>query len=439
MAKAVAIDLGAGSARFAIGALEGGRISYRVVEQLPHRPILEGGRQVWDLDWLLEFCRRAVAYAAASGAATVGTDAWGVDFGFLGREGELLQPPVCYRDPSHVRAFDALRAERARLYRLTGVQHQPFNTLYQLRARREERPELASARWLMLPSLIEHLLGGGGTHELTQASTTQLLGLDGRWCPEAFELAGFPVPGDPPELPGTLGPEAAPGVRFARVAGHDTASAVVGLGRLGEDGMFLNVGTWSLAGCLLDSPLVSPAAEDANFTNERAVDGRVRFLKNIPGFYVIDRLHTELRVDRPCAQWLEGSRPVEERLDLLHPDLLNPASMVEACRRQLVRPPDGLEAWAGLALASLAKAVADARRQLEAVTGHRFNRLRIGGGGSQSRALRLAIAEATSMQVEAGPAEATVVGNLVMQFAAQGQVDLDEVPISWAPDPSSGG
>ncbi|RYG45143.1 rhamnulokinase, partial [bacterium] len=135
MPKAVAVDLGATSGRFAEGELTGGKIVFRIVEQIPHAPREIGGRLSWDLDALRGLVRRGADHASGLGRATVGIDAWGVDTGLLDDRGELLIPPVCYRDLSHERAFERLAPHRSELYSLTGCQRQPFNTLYQLAAR----------------------------------------------------------------------------------------------------------------------------------------------------------------------------------------------------------------------------------------------------------------------------------------------------------------
>jgi rhamnulokinase len=213
-------------------------------------------------------------------------------------------------------------------------------------------------------------------------------------------------------------------VPVVRVGGHDTASAVCGLGALESNEAFLNVGTWSLLGCMLDQPLVTAEAEEANFSNERAVDGRIRFLKNIPGFYVINRLREELGITSPVPEWVSrADQSYGERIDLFHPDLFNPPSMLKAVRSQIKEDPPTSEAWAGLVLMSLAEGAADQLHRLERITGRVFSAIRLAGGGSQSRAFCEALANVTSKAVLAGPHEATVLGNLGAQFLAQGCFD----------------
>lgn len=425
MHGAVAVDFGATSGRYAAGWLEGGQIRFEVIEQAPNNPEERGGRLFWNLDSILGLARRAADYAQKHfDTATVGIDTWGVDHGFLDKEGRLLQAPVCYRDPSHVAAFEALKPHRHRLYELTGTQHQPFNTICQLVARRTEDPAFPAAvgSWMILPDLLAYLLTGVRNHELTQASTSQLLGLDDRWSEEAFEIAGWPSPAEQPQRPGGLGGVVMDGVRIAHVGSHDTASAVCGFGDLGDEQMFLNVGTWSLAGCVIDKPLATPEAEAAHFTNERTVDGRVRLLKNIPGFYVINRIHEELGVGTTVPEWLAMAEPVEERIDLVHPDFFNPPSMVEACAGLIPRRPKTDAEWAGLALGSLTFTIAKQPAELARLTSRRLTSLRVGGGGSQSVAFCQSLADESGLTVYAGPAEATVLGNLAMQLLASGQL-----------------
>ncbi len=148
--RAVAIDLGASSARFALGELNSestihnpkSKIDFQIIEQVPHSPLNWNGHEVWDIDFLLDFCRKALNFAKDNGAESIGIDTWGVDHGFIGTDGKLIQPPICYRDHSHVAMFEKMKEHRSWLYAQTGIQHQPFNTIYQLLARKEEQPEL---------------------------------------------------------------------------------------------------------------------------------------------------------------------------------------------------------------------------------------------------------------------------------------------------------
>lgn len=431
-AQAVAIDLGASSIRFAHGWFDGVRVGFEVIEQVPHEPKEHVGRLVWDLTKILSFCQRAADYTASLGPdVTIGIDSWAVDHGFLDKNGNLLDEVVCYRDPSHVGIFDKYKENKKNIYKLTGIQHQPFNTFYQLIARREQHTALLreTNRWLMLPELIAHLLGAEAGHELTNASSTQLLGVDGAWSKEAFEIAGWPVPAERPQSPGTIQGRTRWGVPVARVGTHDTASAVCGLGQLNDDQAFLSAGTWSLLGCLRNEVDTSDEAEAANFTNERAVDGRIRFLKNVPGFFVINRLHEELKIDVPVSVWLsEANRDFQGRINLLDERFFNPNSMVESALQTASKKPETNEDWAALALYSLIDITAEQLRLMEKITGRTFKSLKVGGGGAASRELCQGLADRLQIPVISGPKEATLLGNLGAQFLAQGALkSWDEV------------
>ncbi len=426
---AIAVDLGASSGRFAEGWIEDGRLEFRVVEQRSHHASEIGGRLCWDFQALLGLCQSAAQYGESTfKTSTLGIDTWGVDHGFLDADGGLAQPVVCYRDLSHAQQFAALREHRSRLYELTGIQHQPFNTVYQLAARRQENPALTACDWLMLPDLLGFFLSGDRRFEASQASTTQLMGLDDQWCGEAYAIAGWPVPALAPSRAGQVGGAVSGTGRLVSVGSHDTASAVAGFGHLAEDDLFLNVGTWSLAGIVVDKPIATPLADSLGFTNERTVDGRVRLLRNIPGFYVINRLHEELEIPVPVPQWLASAMPFEDTVDLFHEDFFNPASMVETCTGLLKQCPQTHGQWAHLAVQSLARAVAAQPAAVEMVTGRKVSRIRVAGGGSQSETFCQGLANLSGLPVVAGPVEATVLGNLGLQLLASGRVSsLDEL------------
>ena len=441
--------MGASSARFAAATMQDDILVFEIVEQVSHAPTLSGPARTlqWNSELLFDLCDRAVGYASANfDEATIGVDTWGVDIGFARKDDpgtwELVNGLVAYRDESHGRAMLEAESHQERLYALTGVQRQPFNTLNQLIARRLEDATLPiRAGWMLLPDLMADRLtcrDGARTgprqfeFELTIASTTQLMGLDCQWCEEAFAVAGWPVPELQPERPGRMIGHAAPGVEVIRVGGHDTASAVCGLGELAEDAAFMSVGTWSLLGCLLEHPLVSEGARIGNFSNERAVDGKVRFLKNMPGFFVLNRLREELGVNEPMGDWLEhADQSCDDRLDLFDDALFNPVSMTSSVIEQLGREPRTHEEWAGIALMSLAETTAAELRHLESVTGRSLGSIRAGGGGSASTAFCQAMADACGRPVVAGPVEVTVLGNLGVQLLAKGivssRLELDEL------------
>jgi rhamnulokinase len=184
--------------------------------------------------------------------------------------------------------------------------------------------------------------------------------------------------------------------------------------------MYVNVGTWSLAMFVIEQPIATEVAEAANFTNERMVDGRVRLLKNIPGFYVLNRLHEELKVPVSMPDWIRSKIDTGVTIDLFDPVFFNPVSMVDACSTMLGKMPACAKEWAGIAINSLAKAIASQPEEAAKLGVRPPRGIRIGGGGSQSAELCQAIADASQLPVVAGPVEATVLGNLAVQFQAAG-------------------
>ncbi len=426
--SSIAIDLGASSARFAVGWLEDGEVKYEIIAQEPHQPVMIRGQETWDIPKLLDFCNSAIDYAQERfQIATVGIDTWGVDSGFLGDGGELLRPVVCYRDPSHKKTFDEMAMHRRTLFQLTGIQHQPFNTVYQLAARIRETPDLQKRthKWLLLPSLLGTLLGVDTPNEFTHASTTQLMGLDGKWCEQAFDICGWRPPEEQPQMSGEVLGKLRANVYLVSVGSHDTASAVYGLGGLSDTEAFLNVGTWALLGCMLDKPFVNTQVENAGFSNERAVDGRVRFLCNVAGFYVINRLYEELGIDMPLPDWVESAEIVDEgNLNLLDKAFFNPPSMKDAIIAAIGFTPKSNSQWAGIALNGLVKTNLAQLREMEKLTERKFTELRVSGGGSQSRAFISLLEKHSDLHITAGPVESTLIGNLRVQLESLGEADI---------------
>lgn len=416
--------MGASSLRFAHGRLIDGRITFEIVKQVPNEP----KRRFWDIDLLVGFCQDALAYAKKH-SATLAIDSWGVDHGFLDRRGDLVCGPVMYRDASHMLQYEKFAEHRRRLFELTGIAHQPFNTLYQLAARKEEDPTLPGrAEWYLIPDLMNFYLTGERRYESSNSSTSQLMEPGERWCKEAFELSGWPVPKLHPSSNGCLA-GLGDGVQVLSIASHDTACAVVGVGSISESDAYLNVGTWALLGTVLDESIRTLDAEEGGWTNELGYRGSIRFLKNIPGFYVINRLHEELGISAPVGAWLDNrDKHFNGTFNPQDNALYNPDSMPEACSAICSQVPENDAQWAQAALQSLVKCVARDIPNLEAVVSRKFGRLRVVGGGSRSAAFCQELATATRLHVVAGPVEATVLGNLAMQFAASGEINPEDVP-----------
>ncbi|GAB4003482.1 hypothetical protein GCM10029992_45340 [Glycomyces albus] len=293
-----AVDLGASSGRVMAATVDGNRIGLAEAARFPNRALNAAGRLYWDLTGLWNGILEGLR--GLDGPAAVAVDSWAVDYALLDADGHLLGTPVCYRDPrtdrTRGRILDALGAEA--LYARTGIQHQPFNTVFQLASERAQT--LAAAdRALLIPDLIGYWLTGAYAWEATNASSTGLVDqATGTWAPEVCAAAGLPADLLGPITPtGTVigGPTdtvtADTGLdgrtSIVATASHDTASAVAAVPYETENAAYISCGTWSLVGTELDRPVLSPAALEAGFTNERAADGRTRFLRNIAGLWLL--------------------------------------------------------------------------------------------------------------------------------------------------------
>lgn len=249
---------------------------------------------------------------------------------------------------------------------------------------------------------------------MTNASSTQLLGVDDQWSDDAFNLIGRTSPGQPIAHPGVIVGEWS-GVQIVRVASHDTAAAVLGMGITEPATAFLNLGSWALLGTILERPNISREAFDAGFSNERAVDGRFRFLKNIPGFHQANAVHAELGIDQPIGDWLDVEVDLGgDTYDPHHSSLYQPPSMVEAIRALAGTPAD----WPALLLSSLAVAIVSEIERLQMVAPTPVETIVVAGGGQRLTGLLDAIRRGSDLRLESGPAEATAIGNLACQRRA---------------------
>ena len=419
----VAVDLGASSGRVIAGDLVDEHLRLREVSRFTNSFAKDSasGNLCWPIDKIEEEMRRGIEQAAAlAPIASVGVDSWGVDYVLLDAGLRRVGNAVCYRDNrTHgmiERVTEQIPAEE--IYRRTGIQFQPFNTLYQLAAMAAQAPQqLSQARHLlMIPDYQHYRLSGVLANEYTDATTTQLLNLKGEWDADLFATAGLSrILMKPTVEAGTvLGPLQMDG-RTAKVvapATHDTASAVAGtpLGTGAE--AFLSSGTWSLMGMESAVPYFSEQARQMNFSNEGGFGRRFRVLKNIMGLWLLQCLDNEFQASiedtmsaaAEAAPWRSIVNPDDERF-------LNPSSMKDAirgyCRATQQPKPESLGEFARCALESLALSYRATKEQLETLSGQSLTRIRIVGGGSKNRLLDQLCANACQLPVSAGPVEAS--------------------------------
>ncbi len=455
----LAFDLGASSGRAIMGVLDqSAKKKLRLVEvhRFEHQSIPTPTGPVWDVTgiWqhLLAGLSAATVWCRNNGTElnSVGVDAWGVDWVLLGKSGELLGLPHCYRDPQNEVACRRVLEKLGgfeRLFERTGIQLLDFNTIFQLAARHQQEPQLFAAahRLAFLPDLFHFWLSGEMATERTMASTSSLLNVKtGDWDEGLMHELGLPanILGpiiDPGTVLGTLRTEianatgAAASVRVIAPAEHDTASAVAAVPAIdGANWAYLSSGTWSLLGAELKEPIVSAAARSIPFTNERGMDGTIRFLKNIAGLWPLQELRREFQQQgdqRGFGELVAEARLAEPRrtlVDLNQPEFALPGNMVEKFKTQARKAgqlePESVGQLVRCCLESLASCYRTTLDQLESVTGQSFQVLYIVGGGTQNTLLNELTEEAVGRPVIVGPVEATAIGNLLIQAVGCGEL-----------------
>lgn len=440
----LAFDLGAESGRAVVGRLRSGILDFDEVHRFANTPIAEGPSLHWDVRALWTGMRHGLAAVPDAELAGIGVDTWGVDYALLGPQGELLQNPVHYRDRRNVTAMaEALQVvPREDIYAATGVQFMPINTLNQLFAAQRDTPALldAAGRFVMMPDLFNYWLSGEVRCEYTDATTSQLVNpKTRRWATDLMERLGLPARLVAPLVePGSIiGPlqsgvgadDRLAGTPIVASASHDTASAVAAI--TARDGTaFLSSGTWSLIGMELDAPVVTPRAMQLNFSNEGGVARTTRLLKNVMGLWLLQgcrRCWAQQGREYTYSELMDAAEREPGFRHLVDPDdpsFANPDDMPAAidrfCRKTDQPCPATPGGYARAIFDSLALKYRLVIRDLEELTGHPVERIRVIGGGSQNALLNQLTADATGVPVVAGPTEATALGNIAVQMLATG-------------------
>ena len=471
----LAIDLGASSGRAILGILGGdpSLLELQEVHRFEHNGLPTPTGPVWNLTdiWrnVLEGIKKANRYCASEELqlSSVGIDTWGVDWALLGRSGELLVLPHCYRDPQNDVAMNRA-LERIggfdELYSRTGIQKMAINTIFQAYARSTCEPALfeAADQFLFLPDLFHFWLTGKVTVEHTIASTSSMLSLEtGSWDHTLLRKLGFPshLFGpiiQPGTTVGTLTREVAEqteshdSLPVIATGTHDTASAVAAVPASSDtQWAFLSSGTWSLLGAELQQPNTSPAAQAEPFTNEAGIGGSIRFLKNITGLWIVQELRRELNAkeeEYDFGQLMDAARMAEPFRTIIDPgqeEFLAPGRMSEKirafaeCTEQPV--PETVGDLVRCCLESLALCYSTTLEKMENVLNRKFDTLHIVGGGSKNTLLNQLTADAINRTVVCGPDEATAIGNVLVQAMGFGQIqsleELRQVVVnSYQPD-----
>ncbi len=450
----LAADFGGGSGRVIAGWLEDGKLTMEEIHRFGNRQVRLGDHVYWDFPALFEDMKAGLKKAASKGyeVESIGVDTWGVDFGLIDRDGQLLGNPVCYRDARTAgmteKLFETLNPTEH--YATTGIQVMEINTLAQLLSIKGTAQLEAAEHLLFMPDLFSYFLTGKATNEYCIASTSELLDAKRReWSWETIEALGLPkrIFGDI-VMPGTVRGElrkdiaeetGLKDVKVIAVGSHDTASAVAAVPAIEGDGpvAFLSSGTWSLLGIELPEPILTEEARQAEFTNEGGVGGRIRFLQNITGLWILQRLMAEWK-ERGEEQTFGELLPAAEQasissiIPVADAAFTNPPSMEKAisdyCRQSDQPVPQTKGEFVRCLFQSLAKKYKDAIEGVNGLLPESLKRLHIIGGGSQNGLLNQFTADALGIPVWAGPVEATAMGNILVQAMAAGEVaDLAEL------------
>ena len=445
----VAVDLGAGSGRVFLGGASADELLIEEIRRFTYPPRRIDGHLRWDFERIVWEVQSGLREAASRAVAlkrhvqSIGVDSWGVDYGLTDSDGRLIEDPICYRDERTTGAMEAAfhMMPKAEIFKRTGSQFLPINTLFQLVAHASEGFPSRAARLLLVPDLVNARLTGRAVTEYTNATTTQLVNAETRsWDAELISAMALPPHLFAPIVnAGTaIGPLADGGARSTGLEGafvvapatHDTGSAVAGTPLL-DGWAYISSGTWSLVGVERSDALIDNAAAAHNFTNEGGAFGTVRLLKNSMGLWLLESCRREWQaagVDVDYAHLLEKVAAAEDGAGFIYPDdpkFLNPPSMLAMIAEQMretgqeaVSSPSHV---AKVILDSLALRYGSIIATIESVTGRAIRGIHIVGGGSRNAYLNQATATVASVPVLAGPVEATVIGNVAVQAIAAGE------------------
>ena len=450
--KFLAFDFGASSGRAMLATFDGVKITLEEKHRFSNDPVTVNGSLYWDVLRLFHEIKQGILKCANSGDRDIdciGIDTWGVDYGLLDKNGKLLGNPYHYRDTRTEGMYEEAfqRVPKEEIFRETGIAFNWFNTLFQLLAAKlAQDVALEQAKTLLfMPDLLNYFLTGEKKTEYTIASTSQMF--DSRkhtWAVGLLEKLG--IPADiftevvyPGEKVGVLKAELAEELGVAQipviaVASHDTGSAVASVPVPDKDDfIYISSGTWSLMGVELDKPNVSEGAFAHNFTNEGGVNKTVRFLKNIMGLWLIQESKRQWEREGEALSFNEleqqanAAKPFESMIDPDYPAFQTPGNMPRRIREYCEKTGQKVPQTKGEVVRCIAQSLAFKYRNtiegMEEVTGKKYSVLNIVGGGIKDKMICQFTANATKRTVEAGPVEATSIGNVIVQAMAMGAIE----------------
>lgn len=445
----IAVDLGAGSGRVFLAGLDVDAMLLEELHRFQYPPAESDGHLRWDLQLIFAEIKKGLRAAGTKARdlrrkiQSVGVDSWGVDYGLIDADGGLVESPVCYRDERTQGAMDQVFGQIPRevIFERTGIQFMPFNSLFQWFVHARQGINTDARTLLLIPDVINFFLTGERVTEYTNATTTQMINArTRRWDVDLLNRL---------ELPVDLLPDiVAAGTEVGKIktvlaeeleldsipviapATHDTGSAIAGA-PLRTGRAYISSGTWSLVGIERAEVLINSDVARANFTNEGGAFGTIRFLKNVTGLWILESCRKEWKQSGQRIDYdvlLQHVAAIDGYDAFLFPDdqrFFNPASMLDAIRIHLKETaqtmPDRPVAIAKIILDSLAFRYASVIRKIELLTKEKIEDIQIIGGGSQNSYLNQTTANATGLRVAAGPVEATVIGNVLVQAIASGR------------------
>ena len=434
----LAVDLGAESGRVIGVQFDGERLHLEELHRFPNTTVTINNTLCWNFLRLWQDIQTGIEKGKALNPASIGVDTWGVDFGLLDKQGNLIGNPVHYRDGRTANMMETAFAKvsRAGIFAQTGIQFMPINTLYQLLSLVESgSPQLQIAHtFLTAPDLLNYWLTGAKVCEFSNASTTQLFSPTlGNWATELIARLDIPSHIFPEIVPPGTRLGSHDGISVIAPACHDTGSAVAAIPTQTGDFAYISSGTWSLVGLEVDKPILSPEALTANVTNEGGVYGTYRLLKNVMGLWIVQQCRAAWAAggeEHSYGELMAMATQAEPFTAVFNPNHgaflapgNHPQHIQDYCRRTGQPKLDSAGAVVRTVLESLALVYREVLEQITTVANRQVSVIHIVGGGSQNELLNQMTANATGLPVVTGPVEATVLGNALVQLITQGEIN----------------
>lgn len=451
--QVLAFDFGASSGRAILGIYDGTKISIEEIHRFSNDPVIVGGTMYWDVLRLFFEIKQSLIKSKSFGKIdSIGIDTWGVDFALLDKYGQLLENPIHYRDGRTAgmieKSFEKIQKEE--FYSITGNQFMEINTAFQLLSLKEKRSHLLERAdvMLLMPDLFNYLLTGKKVTENSIASTTQLFDANNRnWSDKVINSLGIPkklfteiVPSG--TIIGKISEDISEELKIdmsdvIAVAGHDTQSALVSVPSIEDDFVFLSCGTWSLLGTEIDNPIINKKSSHYNITNEGAYGDKISFLKNIIGLWLIQESKRQWEREGKSYSFSElemlakNSKPFKCFIDPDDPVFVPAGNIPARIREYCIKTNQEIPKTEGEIVRCINESLAlKYRHSLEEIkdcTNKKYKTMYMVGGGIQSKLLCQMTSNACNIDVSAGPVEATVLGNIVVQLMATNEIkDLKE-------------